>query len=136
MIPTMKGNIFYVHDLRSNVKSDGRDHVRDDGRDGEPSRLHFPFIYAGFRRSMVGMLGLLAKMVNRKNGWITQTPLSCLKQYLLLSHKSIQKWFLLCTDNDVRRCVANAHAAFSSICLYFFCFVCHFQKYCLSLHLE
>ena len=48
---------------RSNVKSDVRDHVRDhvrsDGRDGEPSILHFPFIYAGFRRSMVGMLGLL-----------------------------------------------------------------------------
>ena len=64
----------------SNVKSDVRDHVRDhvrsDGRDGEPSILHFPFIYAGFRKSMVGMLGLLAKMVNRKNGWITQTPLS------------------------------------------------------------
>ena len=63
MIPTMKGNIFYVHDLRSHVKSDIRDHVRDhvrsDGRDGEPSILHFPFIYAGFRRSMVGMLGLL-----------------------------------------------------------------------------
>ena len=67
MIPTMKGNIFYVHDLRSNVKSDVRDHVRDDGRsdgrDGEPSILHFPFIYAGFRRSMVGMLGLLANFL-------------------------------------------------------------------------
>ena len=50
--------------LSSNVKSDVRDHVRDhvrsDGRDGEPSILHFPFIYAGFRISMVGMLGLLA----------------------------------------------------------------------------
>ena len=36
----------------------GRDDVRSNGRDGEQSMHHFPFIYAGFRRSMLGMLGL------------------------------------------------------------------------------
>ena len=45
----------------SDVRDHVRDHVRSDGRDGEPSILHFPFIYAGFRKSMVGMLGLLRK---------------------------------------------------------------------------
>ena len=63
MIPNIKGNIFQVPTLRPEVGSDVRchvrDHVRSDGRDGEPSILHFSFIYAGFRISMVGMLGLL-----------------------------------------------------------------------------
>ena len=67
MIPNIEGNIFQVPTLRPEVGSDVRchvrdhvrDHVRSDGRDGEPSILHFPFIYAGFRISMVGMLGLL-----------------------------------------------------------------------------
>jgi hypothetical protein len=93
MIPNIKGNIFQVPTLRPEVGSDVRCHVRDDvrfhgrddGRDGEPSILHFPFNYAGFRRSMVGMLGLLAKMVNRKNGWITQRP-----YFLLFPHPPMQ----------------------------------------------
>ena len=45
----------------SDVRCHVRDNVRDHGRDGELSNHRIPFIYAGFRRSMVGMLGLLSQ---------------------------------------------------------------------------
>ena len=46
----------------SDVRCHVRDNVRDHGRDGELSNHRIPFIYAGFRRSMVGMLGLFEKL--------------------------------------------------------------------------
>ena len=45
----------------SDVRCHVRDDVRDNGRDGELSNHRIPFIYAGFRRPMVGMLGLFEK---------------------------------------------------------------------------
>ena len=58
-----------MSDVRCHVRDNVRDNVRDDGRDGELSNHRIPFIYAGFRRSMVGTLGLFEKLRGGGNQW-------------------------------------------------------------------
>ena len=56
--------------------SDVRCHVRDNVRDGELSNHRIPFIYAGFRRSMVGVLGLFEKLRGGGEPMGNQKPVS------------------------------------------------------------
>ena len=46
--------VYITRTYKSYVRNDGR----SNGRDGEQSMHRIPFIYAGFSRPMVGMLGL------------------------------------------------------------------------------
>ena len=55
-------NLFAIFLFKMGGRSHGRDSGRDDGRSSERPAIIFPFIYAGFRRLMVGMVGLIQNL--------------------------------------------------------------------------